>query len=41
MVAGVAAGLGDYFGMDPVFFRIALVVLTFTGGIGVVAYGLM
>jgi phage shock protein PspC (stress-responsive transcriptional regulator) len=41
VVAGVAAGLGDYFGIDPVFFRIAFVVLTFTGGVGIVAYGLL
>jgi phage shock protein PspC (stress-responsive transcriptional regulator) len=41
MVAGVAAGLGDYFAVDPIFFRIAFVVLTITGGVGVVAYLLL
>jgi phage shock protein PspC (stress-responsive transcriptional regulator) len=41
MLAGVAAGLGDYFSLDPIFFRIAFVVLTITGGVGMVAYGLL
>jgi phage shock protein PspC (stress-responsive transcriptional regulator) len=38
VVAGVAAGLGDHFGVDPVLFRIAFVVLTVAGGVGVFAY---
>lgn len=38
VVAGVAGGLGRYFGIDPVVFRIAFVVLTLAGGSGVVLY---
>jgi phage shock protein PspC (stress-responsive transcriptional regulator) len=38
MLGGVAAGLSDYFGGDPVVFRAAFVVLAFLGGIGVFLY---
>jgi len=38
MVAGVAAGLGRYFGVDPVLFRIAFFVSVFFGGLGLLAY---
>jgi phage shock protein PspC (stress-responsive transcriptional regulator) len=38
VIGGVAGGLGRYFGVDPVIFRIAFVVLTFTGAIGLLAY---
>jgi phage shock protein PspC (stress-responsive transcriptional regulator) len=38
VVAGVAAGLGDYFGVDPIWFRLAFVVTTFLGGAGLIAY---
>ena len=34
----MAGGLGRYFGVDPILFRIAFVVLTFAGGVGVLAY---
>jgi phage shock protein PspC (stress-responsive transcriptional regulator) len=37
-VAGVAEGLGVYFGLDPVIFRIAFVVLLFAGGGGLLLY---
>jgi phage shock protein PspC (stress-responsive transcriptional regulator) len=37
-VAGVAGGLGRYFGLDPVLFRIAFAISVFFGGIGVLAY---
>jgi phage shock protein PspC (stress-responsive transcriptional regulator) len=40
MVAGVAAGLGEYFDVDPVLFRIGFVLTTLLGGVGVVVYGL-
>jgi phage shock protein PspC (stress-responsive transcriptional regulator) len=39
VIAGVAGGLGRYLGVDPVVIRIALVVLIFFGGAGVIAYG--
>ena len=38
VIAGVAGGLGRYFGIDPVVFRIAFVVLTLAGGSGVILY---
>jgi phage shock protein PspC (stress-responsive transcriptional regulator) len=37
-LAGVCAGLGEYFDIDPVIFRIIFLVSAFIGGIGVVAY---
>src|SRR5436190_16651280 len=39
VIAGVAGGLGRYFGVDPVVMRLALIVLTFFGGAGVLLYG--
>jgi phage shock protein PspC (stress-responsive transcriptional regulator) len=41
MVAGVAAGLGDYFGIDPVWFRLGFVLTAFMGGVGLLAYIVM
>ena len=38
MLAGVAGGLGDYFGVDPIFFRLGFVLITLAGGAGVLAY---
>ena len=39
IVAGVCSGLGHYFGVDPVWIRIALVLLVFAGfGTGLLAY---
>lgn len=38
VVAGVAAGLGDYFGVDPVIMRIAFVILALAGGPGFLIY---
>ena len=38
VIAGVAAGLARYFGIDPVIVRIAFVVLSFPAGIGVPLY---
>src|SRR3954463_13844837 len=38
VVAGVCGGLGDYFDVDPVIFRIAFVVLAFVGGAGLLLY---
>ncbi|MGW2381415.1 PspC domain-containing protein [Streptomyces sp. NPDC001658] len=39
MLAGVCAGLGRQYDMDPVIFRITLAVLSATGGIGLIFYG--
>ncbi len=39
MIGGVSAGLGHYFGIDPVWLRIFLVILVFAGfGTGIIAY---
>jgi phage shock protein PspC (stress-responsive transcriptional regulator) len=38
MIAGVCGGLGRYFGIDPVIFRIATLALVFAGGAGVLMY---
>jgi len=36
--AGVASGLGAYFNIDPVVFRVGFVALTLAGGVGVLIY---
>ncbi len=38
VVSGLCGGLGRYFGVDPVVFRIAFVVLALAGGSGILAY---
>jgi phage shock protein PspC (stress-responsive transcriptional regulator) len=38
VIGGVASGLGRYFGVDPILFRIGFVVATFIGGVGILAY---
>jgi phage shock protein PspC (stress-responsive transcriptional regulator) len=38
VLGGVCAGLGRYFNLDPIIFRIGAVVLTLAGGAGVLAY---
>ena len=39
MVAGVCAGLADYFGMDVTLVRVIVAVIAvITGGVGVLAY---
>ena len=38
LIAGVCAGLGRYFNVDPVLFRVAAVALIFFGGAGVLLY---
>ena len=39
VIAGVCHGAGEFFGVDPVIFRVVLVVLSLTGGIGLIVYG--
>jgi phage shock protein C len=41
VIAGVCGGLGDYFAIDPVWFRIGFVLLAIGGGSGVLIYLLM
>ena len=38
ILGGIAGGLGRYFNVDPILFRIAAVVLTFVGGAGILLY---
>lgn len=38
LIGGVAGGLGRYFGIDPIIFRIAFVALAFFGGTGFFLY---
>jgi phage shock protein PspC (stress-responsive transcriptional regulator) len=38
LVGGVCAGLGRYFNVDPILFRIGAVVLVLVGGAGLLAY---
>lgn len=38
VAAGVAGGLGEYFGVDPVLFRVLFAVAAFFGGAGILAY---
>src|SRR4051812_5994836 len=40
IISGVAGGLGEYFGVDAVIFRVLFAVLSFFGGVGLLAYGL-
>jgi len=37
-IGGVAGGLGAYFSVDPILFRIGFVLTTVFGGAGLVAY---
>ncbi len=37
-IAGVCAGLGEYFELDPVFFRLFFLFSILFGGLGLVAY---
>lgn len=37
-IAGVCGGLGEYFALDPIFFRVGFVVLAFICGAGILLY---
>ena len=41
MVWGVAAGVADYLNIDPVLVRLLFVILTLTGGPGLILYIIM
>ena len=41
ILGGVCSGLGEYFDVDPVIFRILFVVLLFADGVGALAYILL
>lgn len=41
IIFGVCGGLGEYFEVDPLLFRIAFVILAFGGGGGILIYLLL
>lgn len=41
MIAGVSAGIGDYFNMDVTLVRVLFVITTIFGGFGLVVYAVM
>jgi phage shock protein PspC (stress-responsive transcriptional regulator) len=40
-LAGVCAGLAEYFDMDPLIFRVVFLMSVFFGGIGLLVYAIM
>ena len=38
VIAGVCGGLGEYLDIDATFVRVAIVVLTLVGGVGILVY---
>ncbi|MDD5098230.1 MAG: PspC domain-containing protein, partial [Candidatus Pacebacteria bacterium] len=38
MIFGVCGGLGEYFEIDPLIVRILFILLSLTGGTGIVLY---
>jgi phage shock protein C len=38
VIAGVAAGIADYFGVDPIIVRLLFIILAFGQGSGLLAY---
>ncbi len=38
MIAGIAGGLAEYFGVDPVLIRLIWIISIFFGGAGIFAY---
>jgi phage shock protein C len=41
IIFGICGGLGEYFEIDPIIFRILFILLIFTGGSGVIIYILL
>lgn len=42
VIAGVAGGLGEFFGISPFWFRLGLLIALIPGGVpGLLIYGLM
>lgn len=41
VIAGVCGGLGKYFEVDPVLFRLLFIVFTLAGGSGIIIYIIM
>lgn len=41
VIAGICGGLGEYFNVDPVVFRIIFIIIALPGGISILLYFLM
>jgi phage shock protein C len=41
LIAGVCGGLGEYFNIDPIIFRMIFIALLISGGSGIIIYILM
>lgn len=41
IICGVAGGLGEYFNLDPIIFRIGFLILSFGAGSGILVYLVM
>jgi len=41
IIGGVAAGIADYFSLDPVLVRLIFILITIAGGSGILAYLLL
>jgi phage shock protein C len=41
VIAGVCGGLGEYFNIDPIIFRMIFIALLINGGAGIIIYILM
>jgi phage shock protein PspC (stress-responsive transcriptional regulator) len=41
VIGGVSSGLGAYFDIDPVFFRIIFIALVFAGGVSLIIYPIL
>ncbi|HLB56936.1 MAG TPA: PspC domain-containing protein [Coxiellaceae bacterium] len=37
-IAGVCGGLGEFFDIDPIFFRAIFLISAFFGGLGIIIY---
>ena len=41
VIAGVSAGLGEYFDVDPVIFRVLFILLIFADWVGLIVYAIL
>ncbi|MEJ2307030.1 MAG: PspC domain-containing protein [candidate division WOR-3 bacterium] len=41
LIAGICGGLGEYFDIDPIIFRMIFIALLINGGAGILIYILM
>ena len=41
LIAGICGGLGEYFDIDPIIFRMIFIALLINGGAGIIIYILM